>query len=271
MDKKFSPLLRWAGSKRSSIGALARYFPSPLGTYLEPFCGSASLFFHLTPNRSVLSDLNPALIDFYRALKRNPGEVYDRAVALPRTKNKYYELRDRFNHESDPLWKASLFYYLNKNCFNGLYRTSRVGTFNVPFSKSRTGNYLPRDEFLRAAKLLRRARFECGDFEASVRANCQRGDFVFLDPPYSEARRYPFREYYPGCFSQSDMDRLMDVLAFIEAKEAHFVLTFSSRLKPEVKKGWLLRKIRTRRNIAGFAGARRYVNDIVISNARVEQ
>src|ERR1700738_1413710 len=119
--------IRWAGSKRSSIPILSQFFPPDINRYVEPFCGSAALFFHLAPQRAVLSDLNHELISFYKSMKREPATVFKIATAIPRTERAYYKSRDAFNGETNPLRRAGLFYYLNKNCFNGLYRTSKAG------------------------------------------------------------------------------------------------------------------------------------------------
>ncbi len=262
------PILRWAGSKQSSLDALASFFTEG-SRYLEPFCGSAALFFRLNPRQAVLSDLNKDLISFYTIAAEKPEEVYDLAVSFRRTADHYYRLRAEFNTATDTVRKAALFFYLNKNCFNGLFRTSRSGTFNVPFSPSRTGEYVCKTQFVARVEQLRTARLECADFESSITQHCRRHDFVFLDPPYSAASRYPFREYYPGCFSKADTDRLLNVLDLIEARRAQFVLTFSNAIDWDIaSRGWHALAIRTRRNIAGFAGARKYVEDVIVTNIR---
>jgi len=262
-------LLRWAGSKRSCLAELAKNFPTKPSRYIEPFCGSAALFFHLNPQHSILSDVNSALISFYKAVRRAPDEVYDLATSYPRTRRAYYNLRERFKPEKNEIDRAALFYYLNKNCFNGLYRTSKIGEFNVPFSPLRTGRYPPKGQFVNAALSFKRTKLISCDFEQAIRMNCQSGDFIFLDPPYSDAKRYPFREYYPGCFCQADVKRLLGVLHFIQQQNAFFVLTFSNRLGVDFSRTeWRQYAMRMRRNISGFASARRYVEDVVVTNVR---
>jgi len=224
------PLLRWAGSKRLSLVSLMPLLPPRFGRYLEPFCGSAALFFRIRPAYSILSDINAQLIEFYHLVTVWAPEIYDLAVSFPRDHSTYYTLRREFNNTTDSVQRAAIFYYLNKNCFNGLFRTSRSGAFNVPFSPHRTGEYIPKVEFLAAANLLRSAQIFCGDFENTITSNCIENDFILLDPPYSEATRYPFREYYPGCFSTNDIHRLMSAIETIENRGAKFLLTFSNCL-----------------------------------------
>jgi DNA adenine methylase len=260
-------LLRWAGSKRSSLPILSAYCSTGRNRYVEPFCGSAALFFHLRPERALLSDINDHLINFYSVLKHSAAEVYDYAVSIPRDAQTFYRTRADFNESKDPFIRACLFYYLNKNCFNGLFRTSKLGHFNVPFSPSRTGEYPPKTAFLEAADAIRSATFVCADFETVLFEHCRQGDFVFLDPPYSAATRYPFREYFPGCFMASDIGRLIRVLDILDARGVTFLATFSSSFVDDVaERCWQIDLIRTRRNISGFAGARKYVNDIVVTN-----
>ncbi len=249
---------------------LSVYCDTGCKRYLEPFCGSAALFFHLRPQKAILSDINHHLINFYNVLKDSPGDLYDHAVSIPRNAETFYRTRDSFNKSDDTFVRASLFYYLNKNCFNGLFRTSRAGAFNVPFSPSRTGEYPHKVVFLQAAAAIRSAAFVCADFERVLLEYCREGDFVFLDPPYSATTRYPFREYFPGCFTESDIRRLIRVLDTIDSRGAIFLVSFSASFVDDVaERGWQINSINTRRNISGFAGARKYVRDITVTNRSV--
>ena len=260
-------IIRWAGSKRASVEVLLKIFGVDYDRYVEPFCGSASLFFNMTDQQALLSDINEELINFYRAAQRDAGSLYDRVIKIPRTKRAYYKARDEFNECDDVFKRAYLFYYLNKNCFNGLFRTAKNGNFNVPFSKARVGRYPDKKEFVVSAQSLKRAKFLCGDFETVLMRHVRRGDLVYLDPPYSAAKRYPFREYFPGCFSFQDIPRLTTTLEKLDNRGIEFVLSFSRQLERSlVRKHWSIVPIRTRRNISGFANARTYVDDIIVTN-----
>lgn len=265
-----APLIRWAGSKRSSLDVLARFAKIDARTrYIEPFCGSAALYFRFGYRKAILADINHHLINFYQMVQTNPREVYRCATAIPRTKRSYYRARTEFNATEDRLAQASLFYYLNKNCFNGLFRTSRAGDFNVPFSQARVGEYPAIETFLHSAGNLRSAKVVCADFETLLLKNARAGDLVFLDPPYSTAKRYPFREYFPGCFAEHDIERLVNVLNILDDRGVHFVLTFSENLRKAYDfNGWHTLTVRTRRNISGFASHRKYVRDIIVTNKK---
>jgi DNA adenine methylase len=264
-----SPLLRWAGSKRNYLHTLKKFTSHSPKRYLEPFCGSASLFFELAPKKSVLADINRPLIAFYRGVQRDAGGVYDAVLRLARDKETYYEVRNSFKTEVDAVTRAAYFYYLNKNCFNGLYRTSKEGTFNVPFSESRTGRYPPKEVFVEMCSRLNGAQLVCADFERVIRDHARSGDLIYLDPPYSSIGRYPFREYFPGCFSVGDVERMSTLLDYIDGMNASFILTYSSGLAIDIKrKGWRRFDFVTRRNIAGNPGTRREVTDILVTNIR---
>ncbi len=260
-------IIRWAGSKRASVDVLLNIFGVDYERYVEPFCGSASLFFNMANRRALLSDINDQLINFYRAVQQDASGLYNRVIKIPRTQRAYYRARDEFNKSDDPFERACLFYYLNKNCFNGLFRTAKNGNFNVPFSRARVGKYPERNDFIASAKLLKRAKFLCGDFETILIRHVRKGDLVYLDPPYSAAKRYPFREYFPGCFTFQDIARLTGILEILDARGIHFVLSFSNQLEQALaRKRWSIIPIRTRRNISGFATARTYVDDIIVTN-----
>jgi DNA adenine methylase len=263
----YSPLLRWAGSKRSAASSLAALWRPHFGSYIEPFCGSAALFFRLRPRSAILSDINKDLISFYETVSRYPVEVYDIFSKIPRERSVYYAKRSQYNQTRDEISKAGLFYYLNKNCFNGLYRTNRDGSFNVPFSDNRVGRYPSKSEFIRSCELISRAHFVCGDFSKVVEAKLQEGDFVYLDPPYASSKRLPFREYYPGSFSMTDIKRLEKLLVLIDSRGARFVLSYANtRAINRIARDWIRTSYRVRRNISGFSASRRMSTEQIITN-----
>nr|WP_271596172.1 Dam family site-specific DNA-(adenine-N6)-methyltransferase [Bradyrhizobium sp. CCBAU 25360] len=262
------PLLRWAGSKRQMLQPLRKIFPNTGALYVEPFCGSAALFFDQKPKRAVLSDINSDLINFYRCSRRQPNEVYEIANELRRTKSTYLRVRREIADTKDKLTRAAYFYYLNRNCFNGLYRTNKQGVFNVPFSKSRTGRMLSEEEFLDAAAALSSAKFSVSDFESCIETHVQSNAFFFLDPPYAIKRRKPFTEYDKSVFSEPDLKRLLGCLEAIDDAGGHFALTYDSALAHKflLRRQWRQSEIIVRRNISGFADARKNAVEVLTTN-----
>jgi DNA adenine methylase len=127
------PLLRWAGSKKRQFRKLEPFFPKEFRSYIEPFAGSAAFFFGLQPVSARLNDLNRDVTDFYKRVREDPSDFFRNFSRLRRSRSNYYKIRDEFNVQKDRDRRAVLFYYLNRNCFNGIYRTNKSGEFNVPF------------------------------------------------------------------------------------------------------------------------------------------
>lgn len=261
------PVLRWAGSKRSSLPNLTPFWTPDLRRYVEPFCGSAALFFCLEAPRATLGDLNRDLINFYAALRADPVRLHASVLRLPRDRDSYYALRDAYNNAPDQGIRASLFYYLNKNCFNGLFRTALDGRFNVPFSGVRTGDYPPLSAFLDSANLLRNVSLNWGDFETVVAGALSDHCLVYLDPPYANGSRQPFAAYHPNSFAPRDLDRLEALLDRIDQSGSIFLLSYSS--DPDIARRfarWNSETHVVRRNIAGFAGARKLTAERIFTN-----
>jgi len=264
-------LLRWAGSKRQLISQLKSYWDvDPTRRYVEPFAGSAALFFHVEPARAIISDLNLELIYFYRTIKRFPADVYTTASHYAVNEKTYYKIRESLPNESDPIRKSAMFYYLNRYCFNGIYRTNSLGHFNVPFSGVNNGAFPAWEEFRSGVKALRKASTACMDFETIIDKNVTSRDFVYLDPPYAVANRRVFRQYNAQSFGLEDIQRLSEVLDEINKRNAKFVLSYAlckESLKHFSK--WINRRVQCQRNVSGFAKNRRRAVELIVTNIAI--
>lgn len=260
------PFLRWAGSKRPIVSTLLKYYPGSPARYVEPFAGSACLFFALEPKDAVLGDLNLDLIATLRQLQRNADGVIHHLAAMPVGSDAYYRVRDATYHEQDASKRAARFIYLNHYCFNGLYRTNRDGRFNVPYGPPKSGLPLAEDLLQAASMVLRRAALVHADFEDTLDF-ARRGDFVYLDPPYATASRRVFAEYHPSAFSGKDLARLKTALHRLDSRGIRFVATYADSPEGrELFRPWRRTRIWTRRNIAGFEGHRRGTYEILATN-----
>lgn len=203
---RLRPPLKWAGGKRWLVPYLKPlWLPHRHRRLVEPFCGGLAVTLGLGPERALLNDINPHVINFFAWVKRGLK------VTIPMTNDPtlYYRHRERFNElirlgQADSEEAAQLFYYLNRTCFNGLCRFNRRGEFNVPFGRYETIRY--RRDFSEYAVVFRNWEFTCGDFEA---LRLEPDDFVFADPPYD----VEFRQYAPGGFGWDDQIRLARWLA----------------------------------------------------------
>lgn len=218
------PFLKWAGGKRwlfdnSFVAALP-----PFERYIEPFLGGGAAFFALNPKRAVLSDVNKELIELYEVIRDFPVEVQtalERHHAL-HSRDYYYAMRAA---KPDLKFERAIrTLYLNRSCWNGLYRLNQRGEFNVPIG-TKTAIVLPSDDFKGAAKALASAELRHCDFEEAIETAGE-GDFVFADPPYTVRHNVNgFVKYNEKLFKWSDQIRLRDALLRAAARGAKVVLT----------------------------------------------
>lgn len=259
------PLLRWAGSKKKLVPALLRAAPAEYDRYVEPFAGSAVLYLKLSDTPALLGDLNADLIDAYETVRSHHKRVWSRVAAMETTDDFYYQLRAVNPTSLGKLDRAARFIYLNRFCFNGVYRTNRDGQFNV----SRGKGHLfvpPLEVFAAFARKLASATLHCGDFEG-VLDQTGKGDFLYLDPPYSLDGKRDRGEYGPGAFRDVDERRLADSVLAASERGAKILLSYSpSRTLVRQLRGWKVSRISVVRNVAGFTSARRLADEILVSN-----
>lgn len=261
------PFLRWAGSKRRLIPRLLPYWKVGFTRYLEPFAGSSALFFAAKPDQAVLSDINGDLIEVLTSVGNQPEQVHSRLMQLEPSKTEFYRIRSQDPKSLDPLDRVARFVYLNRFCFNGLYRTNAAGYFNVPYAPTGTGGVPSLQLFLRCAGALRKATLHHGDFNDVVRAEVREGDFVYLDPPYAVANRRIFRQYGPQTFGLEDVAKLRDLLTYIDSVGASFLLSYAECTEARsLGSIWHHKRVYTQRNIAGFQRHRRRAAEILITN-----
>lgn len=204
---KLVPFLKWAGGKRWLIDKEPQVFPQEFNTYFEPFLGSAAVYFFLRPQSAVLSDLNQELVDTYNALKSDWKLVrrYLMAHNNRHSKDYYYEVRAQ--RPRSLYSRAARMLYLNRTCWNGLYRVNLKGEFNVPIGTKKSA-ILDTDDFEITANQLNGAEIICRDFEEII-DSARLGDFVFVDPPYTVKHNFNgFIKYNETLFAWDDQVRL---------------------------------------------------------------
>lgn len=258
-------VLRWAGSKQKLLPKLCEFWVDPTRRYVEPFAGSSRLFFSLLPSKALLGDINTDLVLFLNCAKSNPQEVYKIASKWPSTSSTYYRIRAEKPRAAAK--RAARFLYLNRYCFNGIYRINKKGDFNVPYSGSRTGEFPTWKEFESFSQLLKRADVVCEDFQSLLAREVCSSDFVYLDPPYALANRRVFQQYGPDSFGLLDLKRLAESLRLIDRRGALFVLSYAYCSEAiEHFSGWHQQRVFCQRNVAGFASSRRRAAELIISN-----
>lgn len=261
--------LRWAGSKRKAIPALRSHYERDR-RYVEPFAGSAALFFAVKPFDALLGDLNGHLINTLKAVRDHPDEVHEELGRFQRDKVTYYQVRQEFNRlEPMGLASAARFLYLNRNSFNGLWRTNLKGEFNVPWGGSEMGGHPPL-ELLRASSItLSRAQIEHQDFRATIGA-CGEGDFIYADPPYFTSSQRTFVEYGKECFGLRDLDDLIQCLVSANNRGANIAMSYTSVMElTGLPKHWQRLEFEVTRNVAGFKGHRKRQSEVLLIGRHV--
>jgi DNA adenine methylase len=251
------PFLKWAGGKRWLTSAHPELLEIAFDRYIEPFLGSAAVFFHLAPKKSILSDQNSELIETYQAIKDNWALV---KAALDshhkkHSKKYYYSVRDM-----RPLLahtRAARFIYLNRTCWNGLYRVNLRGQFNVPIG-TKDKVVLDSDDFAAVARILANADLRAGDFEATIDLAGPK-DLVFVDPPYTVKHNLNgFVKYNEKLFSWEDQERLRDcVIRASHRGAAVVVLNANHHSVKDLYKGVGAQRILTRSSVLAASTAHR--------------
>lgn len=194
MLMNIKPLLKWAGGKRQLLNVIEQLMPVPFDHYFEPFFGGGALYFHLYDlgliKKGTVGDTNQDLMSFYGYLKSDCDRLLDEIHSLEFGNNPqdFLKAREEYNEMSNSTRKSALFVYLNRHCFNGLYRVNMRGKFNVPFGRYRTVNYPSDDHFYSVSESLKHCTLITGDY-TTICNSAGKNDFVYFDPPY-----YPLSE-----------------------------------------------------------------------------
>ncbi|MCV2356613.1 Dam family site-specific DNA-(adenine-N6)-methyltransferase [Paucibacter sp. B2R-40] len=258
-------ILRWAGSKRKLLNVLQNRAPVSFGKYYEPFAGSAALYFKLQPKHAVLGDINPEIISMYRAVKSSPREVLDYIESIPTTKEGYLTVRALEPKNLSENQRAARLIFIMKACFNGVYRTNRAGAFNVPLG-SRFYRLPSKEEIDEASRVLSNTVLRLGDYSKAL-DGAEAGDFVYLDPPYSDGNRFRGEYSYDGAFSVDDRDRFLKTCADLTTKKVKILVSFKLEESFITKlKGWNVQKLDVPRSVAGFASSRVAAAEIIATN-----
>jgi DNA adenine methylase len=201
------PFLKWPGGKRWFVNRHLDVLPRTYRRYIEPFLGSASVYFAIRPERAVLADVNAELVDTYRAIRWRPQQVGLALEAHARRHSDEYYYHVRSATPDSLIERAARTLYLNRTCFNGIYRVNLSGQFNVPRG-SKNSVILDTDDFAGVSKVLRSAELRCCDFECVI-DDAETGDLIFADPPYTVRHNTNgFIKYNEQLFSWDDQERL---------------------------------------------------------------
>jgi len=260
------PVLKWAGGKTQLLGEIIPRIPSRYGRYVEPFFGGGALFFALKPEGAIISDSNPELINLYNAVASDVESVIEYLSGYSNTEDVFYNLRSLDWTILPQAEAAARTIFLNRTCFNGLYRVNRKGQFNVPFGRYKNPRFMDTDTLRNASVLLSSSSIICADYKQVLREYVQAGDFVFLDPPYLPVSEYSdFKRYTKEQFYEEDHIELAQEVERLRTIGCHIILTNSNHpLVHDLYGRYVLDIIQTKRNISS-KGTERKGEDIIVT------
>ncbi len=264
---KTKPFLKWAGGKTQLISELEATVPEKYGTYFEPFLGGAALFFHLKPKKAILSDANYELINCYSVVKMKVDELIRELENFENEKEFYYKVRSTNPETLNEVQRAARFIFLNRTCFNGLYRVNKKGHFNVPFGRNVNANFKDVDRLKSASGALQGATLICDDYKSVLKMYARKGDFVFLDPPYHPiGKNADFQRYTKEFFYEDDQIELRDEFNRLVNLGVKVVETNSNAMFiKDLYTGYSIDVIETKRMINSVSN-KRVGQDLIISS-----
>ncbi|MHB1424707.1 MAG: Dam family site-specific DNA-(adenine-N6)-methyltransferase [Gemmataceae bacterium] len=260
------PFLKWAGGKTQLLTPLLERAPKKFNKYIEPFIGGGALFFALRPGTAVLSDSNPELINAYQCVARNVEQVIAHLRTFKNRKSDYYKTRALHFDALDKEFAAARTIYLNRTCFNGLYRVNKQGQFNVPFGRYKQAALCPAEVLRGAAAALQGVEILCGDYKNVLGKTARPGDFIFLDPPYLSVSPYAdFKRYTKEQFYEEDHRELAEEVKRLQKLGCHVLLTKSNHpLVHELYDAYEVEVVNTRRSISSKP-ATRTGEDVIVN------
>mgnify|MGYP003627973972 CR=1 FL=1 len=261
------PFIKWVGSKRRLLHLLKPHLPEQFEFYYEPFLGSGSLFFELQPRAARLNDFCGELIHTYEAVRDNVQAVIKYLQPMKIDKEVYYQVRE--NRSNGKYKRAAEFLYLNKSCWNGLYRVNSAGKFNVPFGAPRSDVVFDRANLNAVAEFLRSSdlRFSSVDFESAC-SDASQNDFVFLDPPYvTKHNLNGFSEWNEKIFRWEDQTRLKTLVDDLTRRGVQVMMTNANHDSiVDLYSGYDLRTFERNSTLASNSKFRNKVDELIITN-----
>ena len=266
LNNMAKPILKWAGGKTQMLGDLLPKVPKSYGRYIEPFFGGGAMFFALQPQNAIIADSNPELINMYRQVATNVDEVICYLKKYENTSDMFYAVREQDWMCLPKAEAAARTIFLNRTCFNGLYRVNKQGKFNVPYGKYVNPKICDEEGLKTASEALKKAEILCGDYLLVLEHYAQAGDFVFLDPPYLPISEYvDFKRYTKEQFYEEDHVELAKMIMRLQERGCYVVLTNSNHpLVHELYATFTIDVIQTKRHIS-CNGSTRKGEDVIVT------
>jgi DNA adenine methylase len=273
---QISTFIKWAGGKTQLLEQFKQYFPKSICRYFEPMVGSGAVFFYVQkrykPKYSMISDININLVNLYVNVRDNTNQLITllkehKLNHMKDPEKYYYTMRNKFNNEKDTLEKSALLLYLNKTCFNGLYRVNSKGDFNVPFGRYKNPVILQEKKLKIAADLLKDVEIKRMSF-TKILDFVKEADFIYFDPPYYPlSKTSSFTSYQKGSFLDKEQHELSKIFKSLDKRECRVMLSNSEH--PFIRKlyyGYDIQVVKANRMINCNGQGRGKISELVIRN-----
>lgn len=261
-NRDAQPFVKWVGGKRSILNILLENTPKQYNRYIESFLGGGALFFALQPENAYLSDINLRLIITYQAIRDDVEGVIHLLEIHKNNHNKdyFYKAREKLSLVKNPVEIAALFIYLNKTCYNGLYRVNRNGKFNVPIGKYENPAILDVKNLYNVSKVLKKAVIQQGNFSI---IQPQKNDFFYIDPPYHQT----YTMYNKDGFTDSNQEELANYCKLINANGGYFMVSNTDDdFIRDLYKGFHFKQVMALRSVSSKSYQRKKENELLITN-----
>lgn len=272
--KLAAPIVKWVGGKRQLLDSLVSLLPQKISYYCEPFLGGGALFFQIQPQKAVVNDINSDLMTVYQVIKDDVDALIESLKTYRNTPEQFYRIRDldrkKEKYQSlSTVERASRFIYLNKTCYNGLFRVNSAGEFNSPFGRYKNPNIV-NEPTLRAVNAFFNTndiQFSCMDFEEVLKA-LPKGSFVYLDPPYDPVSSTSnFTGYNKGGFGKDEQLRLKECCDDLTRRKIKFMLSNSpTEFILGLYSGYDITCVEAKRSINCNGAKRGNVKEVIIRN-----
>ncbi len=273
-NKLIMPVVKWVGGKRQLIDEISKYIPKKYDTYYEPFFGGGAVLFCLQPKKAVINDINTDLINTYIVIKNDHVKLIEDLKKHVNTSEYFYQIRsldkdsDKFKSMTK-IEKASRLIYLNKTCFNGLFRVNSSGQFNTPFGNYRNPNIVNEPVIIAVNKYFNEADIKIlnVDFAEAVK-DAKKGDFVYFDPPYDPVSdTASFTGYNENGFNREEQIRLKNLCDELNKKGVKFLLSNSSTtFIKQLYSNYRLEVVKARRSINSNGNKRGEIDEVLVRN-----
>ncbi|OGH07648.1 MAG: hypothetical protein A2W22_00605 [Candidatus Levybacteria bacterium RBG_16_35_11] len=265
---KPKPFVKWAGGKKQTLSRLLEFKPAHFNRYIEPFVGGGALLFELNFMEGLINDSNEELINCYEIIRDNPEDLIKDLYKHVNTAEYFYEIRKQNSSELTKLERASRLIYLNRTCYNGLWRVNQKNQFNTPFGRYTNPKIVNAELIPQVSTFLKNVKIYCMDFEKFLLENAKEEDFIYLDPPYHPISKYSdFKRYTKDFFGLEEQKRLAFIFKKLHEKGCKLLLSNSySDFILELYKDFNIVIIDARRNINKNPDGRGLIKEILIKN-----